>query len=543
MYFYGRKLKLIRKIQIQITKSIRIPYFCLKFLRMTNGIIILDFGSKLNQLIARKIRNFGVYSEILPYHTPIQEVLKKQPKGIILSGQGSSVLSEDAALIERKLLDMDIPILGIGYGMHLIAHLMGAELEEIGSEDVKVEDFNVSVTSELFENIPETSSVWISDFDKIVSLPEGFISAGEISTHTAAIINETKRIYGVQFHPEVHGSDFGGHIIENFIFRICEADKNWDVETFIQTQTQRIREIVGDDKVILGMSGGVDSSVAAVLIHHAIGDNLHGIFVDTGLLRKDEGKKVMELYGEHFKMNLKLIDAKDQFLSKLKGVTDPEEKRKIIGHEFVEVFNLESKKFQDAKFLAQGTIYPDIIESQSVKNSAVAVKSHHNVGGLPEDMKLELLEPLKDLFKDDVRKVGIALGLPEEMVNRHPFPGPGLGIRILGEITEEKIRILQEADNIFIEELYKNDLYDSVSQAFVVLLPIKSVGITNDKRTYEYTAVLRSADSVDFMSATWSKLPYDFIDKVSKRIIKEVNGINRLVYDVTSKPPATIEWE
>lgn len=299
-----------------------------KILRMTNGIIILDFGSKLNQLIARKIRNFGVYSEILPYHTPIEEILKKQPKGIILSGEGSSIFSDDAPLIENKYLDMGIPILGIGYGMHLIIHLLGGGLEKSATQDVRIEDFNITGTTNLFENVPEISSVWLSDFDRVTKIPEGFVSAGEVLNTTSAIINEDKKIYGIQFHPEVQGSDFGGHIIENFIFRICEADKNWDVGVFIEKQTQRIREIVGDDKVILGMSGGVDSSVAAVLIHHAIGDNLHGIFVDTGLLRKDESKKVMELYGEHFKMNLKLVNAKDQFLSKLEGVIDPEEKEK-----------------------------------------------------------------------------------------------------------------------------------------------------------------------------------------------------------------------
>lgn len=517
--------------------------FAQNFIPMTNGIIIIDFGSQYNQLIARKIRNFGVYAEILPYHASLDEILSKSPKGIILSGEATSVLAEDAAMIETALLEQNIPVLGIGYGMHLITHLLGGEIEkgELGKPEVT--EFQILEQTTLFDNVPESSSVRITSFDKVVKLPEGFKHAGKSLVEVSAMVNEEKNIYGVQFHLEVPDTDFGSHMIENFVFRICEAEKNWDVEIFIKKQIQNIKETVGRNKVILGLSGGVDSSVAAILIHRAIGDNLSCIFVDTGLLRKDEGEKVMKIYGEHFKLNLKLVDAKEPFLSKLKGVGDPEEKRKIIGHEFVEVFNSESKKFKDAKFLAQGTIYPDIIESQSVKDSSLAIKSHHNVGGLPEEMELELLEPLRDLFKDEVRKVGMALGLPRELVYRHPFPGPGLGIRILGEIDEEKIRILQEADDIFIEELYAHDLYDSVSQAFVVLLPVKSVGVTDDKRTYEYTAVLRSADTIDYMTATWSKLPYDFLDKVSERIIKEVNGINRLVYDISSKPPATIEWE
>jgi GMP synthase (glutamine-hydrolysing) len=332
-------------------------------------------------------------------------------------------------------------------------------------------------------------------------------------------------------------------MLENFVFRICKAEKNWKLTNYIEKTVAEIREKVGKDNVILGLSGGVDSSVAAVLIHKAIGDQLTCIFVDTGLLRKDEGKKVMENYGEHFHMNIKMIDAKDRFLNRLKGISDPEEKRKIIGNEFVAVFDEESHKFESAKFLAQGTIYPDVIESQSVKGPSAVIKSHHNVGGLPEEMKMELLEPLRELFKDEVRKVGEELGIPHHLVYRHPFPGPGLGIRILGEVDEEKVKILQEADDIFIEELYKNDLYEKVSQAFVVLLPVKSVGVMGDERTYEYTAVVRSANTIDFMTATWSKLPYEFLELVSNRIINEVRGINRVTYDISSKPPATIEWE
>ncbi|MGB3453860.1 MAG: glutamine-hydrolyzing GMP synthase [Moheibacter sp.] len=510
---------------------------------MTNGILILDFGSQYNQLIARRIRDFGVYAEILPFNASIDQILERQPKGIILSGGPSSVFADDAALVDKSLYELNIPILGICYGMQLTAHLLGGKVKKGEKGEYGKADFSILEQCSLFDGVPENSSVWMSHFDEVAEVPEGFVKAGRSSVEIASIVNSEKNIYAVQFHPEVSHTDFGSQILENFVFKICKAEKNWQIEDFISSQIRQIKETVGDKKVILGLSGGVDSSVAAVLIHKAIGDQLNCIFVDTGLLRKDEGKKVFENYGKHFNLNIKMVDASEQFLSKLKGVSDPEKKRKVIGHEFIEVFNAEAKKFEDADFLAQGTIYPDVIESQSVKGPSATIKSHHNVGGLPADMKLQLLEPLRELFKDEVRKVGVELGIPKELVFRHPFPGPGLGVRILGEIDREKVRILQEADDIFIEELYKNDLYNSVSQAFVVLLPVKSVGVMGDERTYEYTAVLRSADTIDFMTATWSKLPYEFLGKVSNRIINEVRGINRVAYDISSKPPATIEWE
>lgn len=369
----------------------------------------------------------------------------------------------------------------------------------------------------------------------------------KIIAHTdssiAAIENSDKNIYAFQYHPEVTHSQHGFEMLKNFVFGIAKAEKNWSMENYIETTVKKIKERVGNKKVILGLSGGVDSSVAAALINKAIGKQLTCIFVDTGLLRKDEAKQVMEVYAKNFDMNIKCINAEERFLTKLAGVTDPETKRKIIGKEFVEVFNEEAKKIEGAEFLAQGTIYPDVIESVSVKGPSVTIKSHHNVGGLPKDLKFELLEPLRELFKDEVRKVGRELGIPDYMIDRHPFPGPGLGIRILGEVTKEKADILREADAIFIEELRKADLYNKVSQAFVVLLPVKSVGVMGDERTYEYTAVLRSANTIDFMTATWSHLPYEFLEKVSNRILNEVKGINRLTYDISSKPPATIEWE
>ena len=510
---------------------------------MTQGIVILDFGSQYNQLIARRIRELGVYAEILPFNASLSEILSKNPKGIILSGGPSSVFAADAALVDKALYEQNIPVLGICYGMQLTAHLLGGKVKKGEKGEYGKSEFTITQGSQLFKNVPQTSVVWMSHFDEVAEVPTGFSIAGKSNIEIASIVNEEKNIYAVQFHPEVSHSEFGTKILENFVFEICQCEKNWELTDFISTEVQRIKDKVGDKKVILGLSGGVDSSVAAVLIHKAIGDQLTCIFVDTGLLRKDEGKKVMENYGKHFHMNIKMVDAKKQFLDKLKGVSDPEQKRKIIGKEFIEVFNAEAKKFGDAEFLAQGTIYPDVIESQSVKGPSATIKSHHNVGGLPEDMKLQLLEPLRELFKDEVRKVGVELGIPRELVYRHPFPGPGLGIRVLGEVDEEKVRILQEADDIFIQELYKNNLYDEVSQAFVVLLPVKSVGVMGDERTYEYTAVVRSANTIDFMTATWSKLPYEFLELVSSRIINEVRGINRVAYDISSKPPATIEWE
>lgn len=509
-----------------------------------NSIVILDFGSQYNQLIARRIREMGVYAEIVPFYTDLDEIKKMEPKGIILSGGPASVYADGAPTLPLEIFEMGIPMLGICYGMQLISHLLDGEVKgsskkEFGKAELIIDDKEFPI----FKDIPENSQVWMSHGDHVTKLPRGFKQIGHTDSSISVMVNEEKTIYGVQFHPEVTHSEYGRQLLSNFVFEVSGAEKNWSMSNYIETTINFIREKVGDKKVILALSGGVDSSVAAVLIHKAIGDQLNCFFVDTGLMRKDEAKKVMATYGEHFHMNIECVNAEERFLSKLEGVTDPEKKRKIIGHEFIEIFDEQKKRFKDADFLAQGTIYPDVIESQSIKGPSATIKSHHNVGGLPEDMEFELLEPLRELFKDEVRKVGRELGIPSHMIDRHPFPGPGLGIRILGEVTKEKADILREADDIFIEELRKENLYDKVSQAFVVLLPVKSVGVMGDERTYEYTAVLRSADTTDFMTATWSHLPYDFLGRVSNRIINEVRGINRLTYDISSKPPATIEWE
>ena len=512
---------------------------------MKNGsIVILDFGSQYNQLIARRVREMGVYAEVVPFHEDIDKILERNPKGIILSGGPASVYAKGAPTLDKRIFDANIPILGLCYGMQLITHLHGGEVEradkqEFGKASLKLDKKD----SLIFKNIPDNTIVWMSHADHVNKMAEGFEIIAHTDSSIAAIENRDKKIYAFQYHPEVTHSEHGFEMLKNFVFEIVGAEKNWSMENYIETTVKEIKEKVGDKKVILGLSGGVDSSVAAMLINKAIGKQLTCIFVDTGLLRKNEAKHVMDIYAQNFDMNIKCINAEERFLSKLKGVEDPEEKRKIIGKEFIEVFNEEASKLKDAEFLAQGTIYPDVIESVSVKGPSVTIKSHHNVGGIPEDLNFKLLEPLRELFKDEVRKVGRELGIPDYMVDRHPFPGPGLGIRILGEVTKEKADILREADDIFIEELRKEGLYSKVSQAFVVLLPVKSVGVMGDERTYEYTAVLRSANTIDFMTATWSRLPYEFLEKVSNRILNEVKGINRLTYDISSKPPATIEWE
>lgn len=509
-----------------------------------NSIIILDFGSQYNQLIARRVREMGVFAEVVPYFEPLEKILEREPKGIILSGGPASVYLDGSPTIDKALYEKGIPVLGICYGMQLTSQLLGgtverADKQEFGKATLLIDDKE----NLLFKDVPNMNQVWMSHGDHVTILPEGFKQIAHTDSCIAASCHLEKNIYCIQYHAEVTHSEYGTKMLENFVFEVAKCEKNWSMGNYIEETVKNIKEKVGERKVLLGLSGGVDSSVAAALIHKAIGDQLTCIFVDTGLLRKNEAKNVMEIYGKNFHMNIKCIDAEARFLEKLAGVTDPEAKRKIIGKEFVEVFNEEASKLENVHFLAQGTIYPDVIESQSVKGPSATIKSHHNVGGLPEDMKFELLEPLRELFKDEVRKVGRELGIPDYMIDRHPFPGPGLGIRILGEVTKEKADILREADDIFIEELRKENLYQKVSQAFVVLLPVKSVGVMGDERTYEYTAVLRSANTIDFMTATWSRLPYEFLDKVSNRIINEVKGINRLTYDISSKPPATIEWE
>lgn len=510
---------------------------------MKEKILIIDYGSQYSQLIARRIREMEVYCEI-KNKIDVNNI-DNSIKGIIFSGGPASVYEKGAPSIDKKIFELNIPILGICYGMQLITYLNGGTVEkstkrEFGKATLEITDVN----NPLFSNVPEKSLVWMSHGDHITKMADGFRTIAKTSSSNAAITND-KNVYALQFHPEVLHSEYGKTMIENFVFNICKMSKNWIMGDLIENKIKEIREKTNGEKVLLALSGGVDSSVAALLINRAIGDNLYCVFVDTGLLRKDEAKKVKEQYSDISHLNIEFIDAKERFLSKLQGVSDPEQKRKIIGREFLEVFNEVAKKLQEEKeikFLAQGTIYPDVIESAG-DGVSHTIKSHHNVGGLPKYCKFQLIEPLRDLFKDEVRKIGLKLGLSEKLIKRHPFPGPGLGVRVVGEVTEEKVRLLQEADNIFIEELINHNLYDKVNQAFVVLLPVKSVGVMGDVRTYEYVVALRSVNTIDFMTATWSKLPYEFLEIVSNRIVNEIRGINRVLYDISSKPAATIEWE
>ncbi|AIO18170.1 GMP synthase [Candidatus Izimaplasma bacterium HR1] len=506
-------------------------------------IIVLDFGSQYNQLIARRVRELGVFSEIVPFNIELEKLSTKDIKGIILSGGPNSVYDEFAPHITKDIYKLGIPILGICYGMQITQYLFEGKISPAEKREYGKSTLTIKKDSPLTKNLPESSTVWMSHGDHVDELSKEFELLGTTPSCVAIAKHKELDLYNLQFHPEVTHTEFGKQIIENFVVDICKAKPSWNLEDYIDNTIKGIKDRVGDNQVILALSGGVDSSVAAMLIHKAIGDQLTCVFVDTGLLRKDEGDKVMELYANNFHINVNRANAGVEFLTSLKGVKDPEQKRKIIGNEFIKVFESFKEKHKDAKFLAQGTIYPDVIESVSINGPSETIKSHHNVGGLPDELDFELLEPLRELFKDEVRKVGLKLGIPKHMIMRHPFPGPGLGIRILGDVSVEKVKILQEADDIFIEELYNENLYDLVSQAFVVLLPVKTVGVMGDKRTYEYVAAVRSADTIDFMTATFSRLSFDFLDKVASRIINEVKGINRVVYDITSKPPGTIEWE
>ena len=515
-------------------------------------ILILDFGSQVTQLIARRVREAHVYCELHPYDMPLDDIKAFNPKGIILSGGPNSVYDSDYQA-DTGLFDLGMPVLGICYGMQFMAHHLGGEVQagnqrEFGYAQVRTEEGDLTRG---IEDAPHTLDVWMSHGDKVFRLPQGFRITGHTPSCPVAIMeNSAKRFYGIQFHPEVTHTKQGRALLNRFVLDICGANPSWTMPNYIDEAVAKIRAQVGGDEVILGLSGGVDSSVAAALIHRAIGDQLTCVFVDHGLLRLDEGKNVMQMFAQNLGVKVVHVDASAQFMAKLAGVTDPEQKRKIIGAEFIEVFDAEEKKLTQAKWLAQGTIYPDVIESAGAKTKkAHAIKSHHNVGGLPENMKLKLLEPLRDLFKDEVRELGVALGLPREMVYRHPFPGPGLGVRILGEVKREYADLLRQADAIFIEELRNTtdengkSWYDLTSQAFAVFLPVKSVGVMGDGRTYDYVVALRAVITSDFMTAHWAELPYALLGRVSNRIINEVRGINRVVYDVSGKPPATIEWE
>ena len=508
-------------------------------------ILILDFGSQYTQNIARKVRECQVYCEIHPCTLPFDKIKDFNAKGIILSGGPASVLEKDALLCDRRLFELKIPILGICYGMQLITHMLGGKVDpsphrEFGRAELMLKEF-----SRLFEEVNNNSTVWMSHGDRISKLPEGFKGiAFTGNSPLAAIENSVARVYGLQFHPEVVHTVDGTRILNNFLFKICQCAKNWKMDSLVDYMIQDIRDKVGNAKVVCGLSGGVDSSVAAVLIHKAIGDNLYCLFIDNGFLRSGEKDKVENTFRDNFSIHLDVIDAADKFLEKLKGITDPEQKRKSIGNTFIKVFEEEAKRLGDFTFLAQGTLYPDVIESVSFKGGPSAViKSHHNVGGLPEKMQLKLLEPFRELFKDEVRALGREMGISDEIINRQPFPGPGLAIRILGEVTPERLKVLCAADKIILQEVKAAGLYNDLWQSFAVLLPVKTVGVMGDARTYEDVIAIRAVTSTDGMTADWAHLPYELLGKLSNRIINEVHGVNRVVYDISSKPPGTIEWE
>ncbi len=508
-------------------------------------ILVLDFGSQYTQLIARRVRESKVYSEIFPFSAPIEKIKEFKPKGIILSGGPSSVYDRDAPIPDLGIFELGIPVLGICYGMQLMAHILRgkvarAQKREFGRAELFIDD-----DPGLFKGLDRsTTAVWMSHGDRIEKLPVGFI----IVAHTenspiAAMADIRKKFYALQFHPEVVHTEKGGEIIRNFIFGICGCKSTWTMKSFISTAKREIRERVGDRRVVCGISGGVDSAVTAVLVHEAVGDALTCIFVDNGVLREGEARKVEDTLKKHFHMNIRCVDTSERFLRRLKGVKDPERKRKIIGNEFIRVFEEEALKIKNVGFLAQGTLYPDVIESVSFKGPSATIKSHHNVGGLLKTMKLQLIEPLRELFKDEVRVLGKELGMPDEIVNRQPFPGPGLAIRCISDVTQQRLDILRKADLIVLEEIRAAGLYRKLWQAFAVLLPVKSVGVMGDERTYENVVAVRAVTSLDGMTADWAKMPYDVLGRISNRIINEIKGVNRVVYDITSKPPGTIEWE
>jgi len=516
-------------------------------------ILILDFGAQYTQLIARRVRELGVYSEILPWDASPEEIVSFAPKAVILSGGPESVYQTKGPAAPRRVFELNVPVLGICYGMQTMAAELGGEVESSAHREFGAAQVRPTEPSRLLDGLEDNRDscgrrvldVWMSHGDRVVTLPRGFKAIGATdNAPLAAMADESRRLYGLQFHPEVTHTLQGTEILRRFVREIAGCAGDWATSNIIEDSMTRIRAQVGSDKVLLGLSGGVDSSVLAALLHRAIGKQLTCVFVDHGLLRLGEGDQVMATFAQHMGVRVIRVDSEQRFLDALRGEADPEAKRKIIGRVFIEVFDEEAAKLEDVTWLAQGTIYPDVIESAGAKTGkAHVIKSHHNVGGLPKHMRLKLLEPLRDLFKDEVRNLGVALGLPVEMVRRHPFPGPGLGVRILGEIHKSYADLLRRADAIFIEELRREDLYDKVSQAFAVFLPVRSVGVMGDGRRYDHVIALRAVETVDFMTARWSRLPYDFLDRVTHRIVNEVQGISRVVYDISGKPPATIEWE